>query len=79
MRDLTTPPPFPTLVASVRELENLVSRPVEAVERQLVEIANDPDRSTWNLGTALREPAAPGRNTLLDEAWAAYPLLQRER
>ncbi len=77
MRDLTISSPFPTLVASLREIEKLVTLSVEEVARQLTKITSDPSRSTWNLGNALQDAAFPRRNPLLEEAWAAYPLLRQ--
>lgn len=67
---------FPTLVASMRDLEHLVSLPAEAIEEHLLEIANDEERSTWDLSTALRDipPGVMGRNRILDEAWNTYPM-----
>jgi hypothetical protein len=66
-------PPFPTLVASLREVEQLSCLPLEVIEEQLVRITKDPDRSTWSLGTALNATEPIRRNPILDRAWAAYP------
>lgn len=72
--------PFPTLTASLRDIEFLSGLPLEEVERQLVNIANDPERSTWHLGNAL-DKASGGRSPVLQRAWDAYPwpeALERE-
>ena len=74
MRRMVATAGFPTLVASVREIERLVTMPVNEVERQLVAIAADPERSTWSLGNAL-DGDSKQRNPILEQAWAAYPLL----
>ena len=71
-RDLLDDAPFPTLTASLRDIEFLAGLPLEEVEKQLVLIANDPDRSTWNLGNAL--DAAKGTvSPVLQRAWDSYP------
>lgn len=65
---------FPTLVVSAREVEHLVTLPVDELEAQLIDIAGDPERSTWSFANALGSPPTK-RNPLLEEAWASYPLL----
>jgi hypothetical protein len=74
MRDLLKTLPFPTLVASLRDIEHLMSLPLDEIEAQLVMIANDPDRSTWSLSTAL-QPDKLHENVVLRRAWDAYPWL----
>lgn len=72
VRELLDAAPFPTLTASLREVEGLAALPLAEIERQLLTIANDPDRSTWNLANSLdmtgRDP-----HPLLQRAWDAYP------
>ena len=74
MRQMVSAAGFPTLVASTREIERLVTMPVAEIERQLVAVTADPERSTWSLGSALKDDPAP-RNPILEQAWSAYPLL----
>ncbi|WP_460968428.1 hypothetical protein [Pedococcus soli] len=74
MRQMVSAAGFPTLVASTREVERLVTMPVAEIERQLVAVTADPERSTWSLGSALKDDPAH-RNPILEQAWAAYPLL----
>lgn len=71
-RHLLNETPFPTLTASVRDIEFLAGLPLDEVEGQLVRIANDPDRSTWSLGNAL-DKAAGTRSPVLQRAWDSYP------
>lgn len=71
-RDLLTATPFPTLTASLRDIEFLAGLPLDEVELQLVQIANDPERSTWSLGNAL-DKARGSRSSVLQRAWEAYP------
>ena len=75
MRDLLKQVPFPTLTASLRGIEFLAGLPLHEVERQLVEIANDPERSTWNLGNAIEDAPEHRGNKLLQRAWDSYPWL----
>ena len=74
MRERIDQPKFPTLVASLRDLEHLMSLPLETIEEQLLAIVSDPDRSTWSLGNAL-SPPVDVRNPILDAAWDSYPWL----
>ena len=67
MRDLLKESPFPTLTASLRDIEFLASLPLDEVERQLVEIAHDPERSTWNLGNAIKDVPERRRNKILQK------------
>lgn len=73
VREMLTEVPFPTLTASLRDIEFLVTLPLNEVERQLVAIANDRERSTWNLGNSLDASARSKRNVILQDAWEAYP------
>lgn len=73
MRENLNRAPFPTIVASLRDVEHLCCLPLDGIEKQLVEIANDAERSTWNLGNALKDVPEEARNTVLDAAWEAYP------
>lgn len=73
MRQLAPVASFPTLVASVREIEKLVTMPLAEIERQLVAVTGVPERSSWSLGSALKDDVNR-RNPILEEAWAAYPL-----
>lgn len=75
-RETVQQAPFPTLTASLRDIELLAALPLDEVERQLVEIANDPDRSTWSLGTAFDRSKKQGPNVVLQEAWDSYPWLE---
>lgn len=58
----------PTLFASIRELEHLVSLPPEQIASTLLSIATDAERATWHLGSALTG-APHNRNTILEAAW----------
>lgn len=73
MRDRLKPTPFPTLIASLRDIEHLCGLPLHQVEAQLVAIANDPERSTWNLSSALSGHPEQGRSPVLQRAWDNYP------
>jgi hypothetical protein len=59
---------IPTLYASMRELEHLVSLPPEQIALTLLSIATDAERATWHLGSALKD-APHHQNTILDAAW----------
>ena len=73
-RDLvTTPPPFPTLTASLRDVEHLAQLELADVERQLTTSAGDPERSTWNLGVALDGDLGTRDNSVLRRGWNSYP------
>ena len=78
MRDRVAPSPIPTIVASLRDIEHLAGLPLHQVEAQLVAIANDPERSTWNLSTALKDNPEQGRSPVLQRAWDNYPWLEEE-
>ena len=71
-RDLTDDPPFPTLVASLRDIEMLVTLTPDELEQHLTAIANDPERSTWQLGIALKGVKRGHRNPVLQHAWDTY-------
>lgn len=71
-RDLIESPRFPTIVASLRDVEMLVTLPPEALGEHLTAIANDSERSTWQLGLALRDVERGHRNPILERAWATY-------
>ena len=71
VRDLTEEPPVPTVVASLRDLEFLVTLPSEVLQSRLLGIA----RGTvpgWELRTVL-EGADLDKNTILKDAWESYP------
>lgn len=73
-REMANQTPFPTLTVSLRDIESLAALPVAEVERQLADIANNPDRSTWALSNALDlDKARDAENTLLQRAWDSYP------
>lgn len=73
MRQRLDPTPIPTLVASLRDIEQLAGLPLHHVETQLTAIANDPERSTWTLDTALNDAPDQGRSPVLQRAWDSYP------
>lgn len=73
VRDLLDEATFPTLTASLREIESLCSLPRDEIESQLISIMNDPDRPTWALGNALHNEPGTHRNLILERAWNAYP------
>jgi hypothetical protein len=62
---------FPVLVASLRDIEHLMTLSANEAASQLTEIASGEER-TWLLGTALRT-SRQLRNLILDEAWEQYP------
>jgi hypothetical protein len=67
---------IPTMVASAREVENLVAigqrRPASQALKEIMR--PDDERRTWELGTALGSfGEATDHNPLLDEAWARLP------
>lgn len=67
---------IPTMVASAREIENLVAigqrRSASGVLKEIMR--PDDERQAWELGTALGSfGEATDRNPLLDEAWAHLP------
>lgn len=64
---------IPTLTASLRDLEFLATLPADEIEHQLVDIANDPERSTWLLALALKDVGDHGHSEILQDAWDAYP------
>lgn len=72
VREMLDTAPFPTLTASLREVEELAALPLEEIERQLLHIANDPDRSTWNLANSLNMSDVD-HHPILQHAWDAYP------
>ena len=71
-RDLVPTTRFPTITASLRDIEMLVTLPADKIEDHLSEILHDPERSTWQLGLALRDVARPNKNPLLDRGWQSY-------
>lgn len=70
---IASPPPFPVLVASLREIEHLCQLELPDLEQQLTIIASDPEKSTWSLGTALPQGLKVRDNAVLRRAWTAYP------
>jgi hypothetical protein len=66
----------PILLAASRELESLVTISKPGVDDILLEVSGG-ELAQWNLGNAIARNS-PGRNTILDEAWAAYPFGERE-
>lgn len=74
VRDLLNDAPIPTLIASLRDLETLVTLQASDVSEQLLRIANDPEHKTWFLQTALVETGTvQGDNPLLQTAFDNYP------
>lgn len=73
MRDLLDDVAIPTLTASLSELEALVCLSADAIAEQMTAIADDPERSTWTLGSALRESIRGVRNPILQRAFDSYP------
>lgn len=65
--------PFPTLTASMRDLEHLVQLPADEIGRQLTAVAETPERLTWQLGRSLDFSNARERNPILEAAWNSYP------
>lgn len=78
MRDLLNEAPFPTLTASLREIEQLSGLSLHQVEEQLIRIANDANHSTWSLGTALKDVPGHRRSPVLERAWQAYPWIDKD-
>lgn len=68
-----SPPEFPVLVASLRDIEQLCQLDRSDLEQQLTTIAHDPEKSTWNLSTALTPGLKMRDNEVLRRAWNAYP------
>jgi hypothetical protein len=62
-------PSIPILLASSRELEQLVS--ISTADEILLKAANDGDRAQWSLGNALVGEANP-LNPILAAAWETY-------
>lgn len=73
MRDLLDTAPFPTMVASLRDIEFVAALHLREVEEQLVQIAHDLERSTWSLGNALDVPTEGRRSSVLEAAWQSLP------
>jgi len=73
VRSHLEPASFPTLTVSLRELEHFAEFTTDELERQLTFIANDPERSTWDLDNALDLSLTYRRNPILQAAWDAYP------
>lgn len=76
MREMLDTAPFPTLTASIREIEALSALPLDEIERQLLAVANDADRSTWNLANSL-DTSHSDHHPLLQRAWDSYPWPRR--
>jgi hypothetical protein len=73
-RDLATVSvSFPTLVASLRDIEHLCRLALRDVEEELVRISGDAELSTWNLGSALSSDLPRRENIILSRAWNSYP------
>ncbi|HSH60960.1 MAG TPA: hypothetical protein VK988_15245 [Acidimicrobiales bacterium] len=62
----------PVLLASSRELENLVAISERGVDDLLLEVTARGELGQWNLGRAIAESNL-GRNPILDRAWDTYP------
>lgn len=69
--------PFPTLCASLKDLETLVLLPTEAISESLRRIATDEELRTWYLGISLSQvnekDAFDKGNSLLPDVWSVYP------
>lgn len=64
---------IPTLSCAARNLEQLVTAGLdESASRLLREIVVDPDRRTWDIGTALGDRGTVTKNPVLDDAWQAF-------
>lgn len=50
----------------------LVTLPPGQLEQHLIAITTDPERSTWQLGQALKGIERGHRNPVLERAWNAY-------
>lgn len=65
----------PTIVASLRDLERLMSLPYDDVIPALLSVVNDAERRTWHLSDAINDRFPESRrNALLDRAWASSPM-----
>jgi len=73
VRSLLPATTLPVLTASLRDLEHTVDLGLDRIEQEIVAIANDPERSTWQLGVALGDAPSERRNPVLDRAWDSYP------
>jgi hypothetical protein len=73
VRDMLDEAPLPTMAASLSEMEDLASLPADEIERQLLSIIDDPDRSSWGLGNAL-DISQVDYHPVLRRAFDAYPL-----
>jgi hypothetical protein len=64
---------IPTLIASLREIEHLVTMPPTQLQERLLAVATDQDLSTWTLSSSI--PPQPGEthNPILDAAFKQYP------
>lgn len=63
---------IPTMTASLRELERLVTISPADIEKRLVEVVSDEERSTWMLSQALNDVAHGKQNQVLSRAWDSY-------
>ncbi len=73
IRRLLAEPTIPTTVASIREVEYLVTLIREHGLAPFLEVVDDPERREWNLGNALGTHNL-ARNPVLEEAWLSLPI-----
>ncbi|MFN8183327.1 MAG: hypothetical protein U0R23_02795 [Candidatus Nanopelagicales bacterium] len=67
----------PTIVASLDDLEQLVTLPAAEVEAILDRVLGDREESTYYLGTVLRERVEDS-NPILDQAWERLPFSREQ-
>ena len=64
------------LVASLRDLEGMTTLPAQDLGDQLMEIANDPEKSTWVLSSALKRGEPKTSNPILEQAARLLPIFR---
>lgn len=79
MLELGRPSVTPALVASLSEVEAMVTLPADEIGERLLAIVADAQRSTWSLKQSLGDGMDPRRNPLLKRVGARSNYLREEQ
>jgi hypothetical protein len=66
------PSKTPSIVVSLRELEQLVCYPREAMVAHLLHLVLETKERSWSISSTFKDLPAPSRNVILDKAFARY-------
>jgi hypothetical protein len=73
------PSDTPSMVISLRELEQLVCDPADLIVSHLLHLVRDSTERSWSLSNTLKGFPTPSRNKILDGAFSRYAHMSLRR